>query len=110
MNHERNWSHDPIKMAAKSAAEQLFKKYFQENMKGGSLQQFKETYPTLYFQVIIPMAMELLLREHKQAVEKAELIISMKYIIENEHPKSDAFYVAKEALEKAGVTLSILGA
>lgn len=109
MNQERNWAHDPIKMAAKSAAEQLFTKYFQENMKGGSLQQFKETYPTLYFQVIIPMAMELILREHKQATEKSIMISSLKFILEHEHPKSDAFYVAKEALEKAGAQLTILG-
>jgi hypothetical protein len=63
MRNERNWSHDPIKMKAKDIAEHLFKKYFQENMKGGTIQQFKETYPTLYYQVIIPMTMELILRE-----------------------------------------------
>jgi hypothetical protein len=74
MTHERNWSHDPIKMKAKYAAKSLFEKYFNENMKGGTLQQFKETYPTLYFEVIIPMAMELFAKEFLANQQRDELL------------------------------------
>lgn len=72
MKHS-NLNHDPLKQKIRSIAISMFADEFKENMKGGTIEGFRRTYPTLYDKVIIPL-MEFYITE----IDRQQKLIEVK--------------------------------